>query len=192
MTALPTLGSTDFDLTRAGGPVAIHDAAAFAGSNALLVLGRLLKQASGALDSDREAARRSLSDAVALLNAETQPKARFAGAGLAPWQAKRAAQAIEDQLENGIPIKDLAALTRLSASHFSRAFKSTFGTSPHKYIADQRVVRAQRIMLTTDDPLCEIANACGFADQSHMSRVFRKRTGDTPHAWRRERAYAAA
>jgi AraC-like DNA-binding protein len=44
---------------------------------------------------------------------------------------------------------------------------------------------AKQRMLTTNAPLCEIALDCGLADQSHLSRVFRRVTGTTPSAWRR-------
>lgn len=177
----------------AAAPVLTFNAADLAGPAALGVLSRLLEQACGALETDQATARRSLSEAVALLDAERRPRPQSCGgAGLAPWQAKRVAQAIEARMEDGMAVCDLAAVARLSVSHFSRAFKSTFGLPPDQYIASQRVARAQRMMLTTRDPLCQIAQACGFADQAHLSRVFRKLTGDTPHAWRRLRATLAA
>jgi AraC-like DNA-binding protein len=105
--------------------------------------------------------------------------------GLAPWQVRKVKQHIEARIAHGIPLDELAQLVRLSTSYFSTAFKTTFGVSPHSYIVCCRVDHAKYRMLTSDAPLCEIALDCGLADQSHLSRVFRRVTGSTPSAWRR-------
>ncbi|MEH0195328.1 AraC family transcriptional regulator [Caulobacter sp. CCNWLY153] len=123
------------------------------------------------------------------------PPGAFVGgkpAGLAPWQASRAAAYVEHRLETTIRVVDLARAARLSPSYFSRAFKTTFGLSPQKYVVERRLTRAKRIMLTTDEPLCGIAVTCGFSDQAHLSRLFRRREGAPPNAWRRERRQASA
>jgi AraC family transcriptional regulator len=155
------------------------------------LLGRLLTDAFAAFDEDRDTARSSLSRAVALLQAEHHAPAPIHAQPtqgvLAPWQAKKAAAHIEENLEFTIRIGDLAALTRLSTSYFSRAFKSTFGHTPRQFILDRRVARAQQTMLTTEDPLCGIALACGFSDQAHLSRAFRRSVGASPAQWRRTR-----
>lgn len=105
--------------------------------------------------------------------------------GLAPWQVDRVKRHIESGLASRIGLGDLARLTRLSTSYFAAAFRVSFGTSPHDYVCRRRVERAKELMAATDTPLCEIALDCGFADQSHLSRVFRRMTGHTPAAWRR-------
>lgn len=107
--------------------------------------------------------------------------------GLAPWQADRVRRHIENNYAGRIGIDELAAMTRLSTSHFSAAFRLSFGTSPHDYVCRKRVEQAQHQMTTTDKPLCEIALDCGFADQPHLCRVFRRITGQTPAAWRRNK-----
>jgi len=112
-------------------------------------------------------------------------------AGLAPWQASRAAAYVERELERTIRVVELARAARLSPSYFSRAFKTTFSLSPQKYVVERRLSRAKRIMLTTNEPLCGIAASCGFSDQAHLSRVFRRREGAPPNAWRRQRRQAA-
>jgi AraC family transcriptional regulator len=55
----------------------------------------------------------------------------------------------------------------------------------HRYIYQRRVERAQKMMVTTDQPVCQIARRCGFADQSHFARVFRRLVGPSPADWRR-------
>jgi AraC-like DNA-binding protein len=158
------------------------------------LLSRLLTDAFDALDSDRDIARTSLSRAVALLEAERtlRPAAREVAdpGALAPWQCKKAVAHIDDNLASTIRIGDLAGLARLSTSYFSRAFKSTFGHTPQQFILDRRVARAQHVMLTSEETLCNIALTCGFSDQAHLSRVFRRVVGASPAEWRRARRAA--
>ncbi len=106
-------------------------------------------------------------------------------ASLAPWRAKRIAEHIEANLAGALPLSELARIAQLSASHFSRAFKGAFGQTPHAFITSRRVERARREMLASREPLSQIALACGFADQAHLGRVFRRMTGQAPSQWRR-------
>ena len=117
--------------------------------------------------------------------ASSQPEKQVATGGLAPWQVKKVKQYIDERISHGIPLDELAGQVRLSTSYFSAAFKATFGVPPHNYVVSCRVEHAKQRMMTTNAPLCEIALDCGLADQSHLSRVFRRVTGTTPSAWRR-------
>lgn len=103
------------------------------------------------------------------------------------WQARRIAAHIDANLAGQICIKDLAALLDLSASHFHRTFKGTFGASTRAWIARRRIEVAQALMLSTHVPLSEIALTCGMSDQPHFTRAFRRIVGETPHSWRRLR-----
>ncbi len=107
--------------------------------------------------------------------------------GLAPWQVRLVDAHIETHLNTEITVPELASLVRLSISHFGRAFKATFGQPPHSHIVGERMVRAQSLMLRTEHSLAHIAIAVGMADQSHLSRQFRRFTGESPLAWRRAR-----
>ena len=109
----------------------------------------------------------------------------LAKGGLAPWQVRKASAYIEANVEGAIGVGDLAALVRLSVSQFSRAFRQSFGQAPHAYIMCRRVARAQTLMLGDSEPLSQIALAVGLADQAHLSKLFRRFTGETPNAWRR-------
>lgn len=149
------------------------------------LLSHLLTEATDAIDHDRDRARQALTRAVALLAAD-RPDAQEPGC-LAPWQARKAAAHIESHLTSPVRIDELAAIVRLSRSYFSRAFKASFGQSPLQFMQDRRIAHAQQAMLDTDNPLCDIALACGFADQAHLSRMFRRVVGQTPNGWRRAR-----
>lgn len=151
----------------------------------LSILRLLLAEAELAMDSDPERARSALSRAVAVIEADNG--GQVVSNGLARWQAKKVMVYIQQEIEKSMRVGELAQITRLSCSHFSRAFRTTFGCTPQKYIVDQRVGRAKQLMITTGMNLCEVALACGFSDQAHLTRVFRSRTGDTPAVWRRAR-----
>lgn len=153
------------------------------------ILQRLVDDAFSALEGDRETARQFLARASALLRAEREKAPitvrRTSSGTLANWQVRKTADYIETHLEATISLSDLANLNRLSASYFTRAFRGSFGDSPHNYVMGRRVARAKYLMVTGDEPLAQIANVCGFADQAHLSRVFRRTEATAPNAWRR-------
>jgi AraC family transcriptional regulator len=153
------------------------------GSNAILA--RLLIDASEALDDDIERVRASLSRAVALVDGASTLGAPIGQRGLVPWQVRKISVLIEEKLEHGVRTPELAARVGLSSSHFSRVFRTYFGRSPRQYILEKRVARAQRLMLEGRVRLSEVARACGFADQSHLCRTFRRLVGASPLVWRR-------
>jgi AraC family transcriptional regulator len=112
--------------------------------------------------------------------------------GLSCWQINLVNAHIDAHIDSPIYIEQLAALARLSFYRFCRVFRNTFGTPPHRYVMHRRIERSKELMLTTDVPLGQIAAECGMADQAHLSKVFRRIVGESPGAWRRARAPAAA
>jgi AraC family transcriptional regulator len=148
-------------------------------------LARLLADAFEGLDGDIDRVRVCLARATALLKDRSTPGEAMGAGGLAPWQARKIAHLVEASLERGVRISDLAASAQLSKSHFSRVFKAHFGRSPQQYLLERRVARAQHLMLGSSCRLCDVAQACGFADQAHLSRMFRRLVGAAPNAWRR-------
>lgn len=149
---------------------------------------RLLANAMSLVQFDQEGALEFVRRASALAGHALSQSAnaeKSTRGGLAPWQVERVKRHIEKEYAGRINIDDLAQMTRLSSSYFSAAFRVSFGTSPHDYICRRRVDQAAHLMVHTDAPLCEIALDCGFADQSHLSRVFHRMTGTTPAARRR-------
>ena len=105
---------------------------------------------------------------------------------LAAWQVRRATEFMLEHLGDDLPLSAPAAACRLSANHFARAFKSSMGLPPHRWMLAQRVSRAKALLRNFDLGLSDIACACGFADQSHFTRVFTRIAGLSPGAWRRQ------
>lgn len=57
-------------------------------------------------------------------------------------------------------------------------------TAPHRYVTDRRIERAKELLSATDLPIAEVTPACGFCDQSHLARWFKRVVGVTPAAYR--------
>lgn len=109
--------------------------------------------------------------------------------GLSPHKLKRVTCYIDERLEEKIVLEDLAAIAQLSQHHFARAFKQSTGLSPHQYIIKTRIDRAQRLLAKSSMEINEIAIACGFSNQSHLHRHFKKHLGITPKQFSRDRKY---
>ena len=93
---------------------------------------------------------------------------------------------IDTHLDQSLAIRDLAVLVDQPAATFAHAFRSAFGQTPHQYVLSRRLARAQELLAAGDLALAEIAYACGFASQSHMTDVFRQKLGVTPGRYRKE------
>jgi AraC family transcriptional regulator len=106
--------------------------------------------------------------------------------GLTPSQERAVREFVGENLSESLSLSDLASVVGLSRFHFARRFRVAVGTSPHDFVMKQRVERARTMLERTDSPLLEVASSCGFSDQSHMTREFKKRTGVTPGRYRAE------
>jgi AraC family transcriptional regulator len=157
---------------------------------------KLIDQARVFFETDREFARRCLRNACDLLGPEPQESTAVAApfqcavrpGGLAGWQAKRALNYIEENLGSTLRVGEVARLVGLSSSHFFRAFKVSLGVSPGRYVAHMRVERAKLMLISTRKSVCDISADCGFADQAHLSRHFRRVVSMPPSVWRRVHA----
>lgn len=112
---------------------------------------------------------------------------KVAGRGLAGWQLDLAVQLLRSELSSDFPVAQLAQLCGLSRSYFARAFKVSTGLPPHRWLMRFRIQHAQDLLERTDESIAGIALGCGFADQSHLTRVFHESIGASPAAWRRRR-----
>ncbi|MDF3835503.1 AraC family transcriptional regulator [Cupriavidus basilensis] len=153
-------------------PVA-SDAAVAAGFQALF---HLLTTGRGAgMDLQREALLLTLLARVA----EPGP---VRSEDAAPAAVERARSLIDDDPATPVSLADLARVTGLSRFQVLRAFTSATGLTPHAYLV-QRRIHVARGLIAQGRPLAEAAAASGFADQSHMTRIFVRKYGVSPRAY---------
>jgi len=163
---IPCLGELDpviEDLARA----ANHAMAAEDGSSALMAdfLARAL-------------AARLLTRGKARIQTGTAPT-------LSAAQQARVQDYISAHLAHPIGLADLAAIAGTTQTSFARAFKRATGTSPYRHLMQARIAQASRLLTGSQAPIAEIALACGFSHQEHLTRIFHRETGATPAAYRR-------
>ena len=117
----------------------------------------------------------------ALMNPVPAPQAL---GGLSTGAMRRVREYVDVHLNESINLTTLAAVAELSVHHFARQFKQTAGVTPHYYLTQKRLERAQKMLAQTDLSLSEIAYTAGFCDQSHLARHFRQMLGTTPRGFR--------
>ncbi len=99
------------------------------------------------------------------------------------YQASEIArQYIHENLSEGISLARLEKISDHDRWELSRDFNALFGTSPYRYMIMRRLDKA-RVMLMAGEGMAEIAHECGFSDQSHFNRHFKKAFGITPLKW---------
>ena len=105
--------------------------------------------------------------------------------GLTGWQERRAKQYLTEHASDDAPIAAAAEACKLSYSYFIKAFKTTTGQTPHRWLNGYRIELAKELLLGPQS-IADIALICGFADQSHLTRVFVRLAGTPPGSWRRQ------
>ena len=148
-------------------------------------LGRAIRTACARLvRPEARLARDAALDAVLhLLRPHLGRPARPAAIGDAPV-ARRARERLRDAMAEDIGADALArAAGAADRFRLARAFRAAYGTSPHAYLVQHRLLRARRLLAGGERPAA-VAAACGFADQSHLGRRFRRAYGITPAAYR--------
>ena len=104
--------------------------------------------------------------------------------GLSPERLRRVRDYVEAHLDDDLSLTVLADIACLSPYHFSRSFKEAAGVGPQRYVIQRRLERAKTLMRRTHEPLALIAQEAGFADQSHLTSIFRREMGVTPGRFR--------
>jgi AraC family transcriptional regulator len=158
-------------------------------------LAKLLETAQRELDSNREAAKASLVTASSILQSEIERNSGANGSrprALAGWQIARVHAFIEKNIHSNIDIRGLSAVAQRSPAHFARSFKQSFGEPPHAYVMKRRLERACHLIVTTSEPLSQIAASVGLSDQAHLCKLFRRALGQSPSSWRRRHMIGAS
>ncbi len=96
----------------------------------------------------------------------------------------RAADFMRDHLEERIEVADLAAMARLSPSHFAALFKKQFGYPVLQFQTQLRMARARELLDTSSAPIAEVAASAGYPDSFYFARQFKRVHGVTPHRYR--------
>jgi AraC family transcriptional regulator len=115
------------------------------------------------------------------------PNGAYLRAKMGRGQLAKAIDFMEANLERSIDLADIASSAGVSPSHFARQFRSALGMAPHRYLMQLRTERAKRLLTETAEPVVEIALSCGFANQEHLTRLFKRFCGATPAAYRKAR-----
>lgn len=96
----------------------------------------------------------------------------------------RVRERICDNVSDNPSLNELADIANASPFQTLRAFQAFTGLTPHAFILQERANKARRL-ITSGESLADVAAACGYADQSHMTREFKRRYGMTPASFRR-------
>jgi transcriptional regulator GlxA family with amidase domain len=105
---------------------------------------------------------------------------------LSPLRLALAFTLIEDSLVSRSSLVQIANDCGLSPSYFAQAFKVSTGLSPYQWLARRRIDKATELLVGSKMPLSEVATRCGFVDQAHFSKAFRKAKGVPPSVWKRD------
>ena len=110
-----------------------------------------------------------------------------ASGGLAPYQLAAVERLVRKNLARHIPVSEMADTAGISESWFAHAFKQSMQETPQRWQARLRLEAACALMQDMSLSLADIADLAGYADQAHMSRVFRAAHAMPPSAWRRQK-----
>ncbi|MUG99399.1 helix-turn-helix domain-containing protein [Scytonema sp. UIC 10036] len=106
--------------------------------------------------------------------------------GLPKYKLRQVIEHIHSHLNSDIKLAELARLAGISQYYFCQLFKNSLGISPYQYVIQQRVEQAKQLLRSGTIAICDIALMCGFANQSHLTKHFRKLTGMTPRDYQKQ------
>lgn len=100
--------------------------------------------------------------------------------GLPKYKLHQITDYINDSLDRDLSLTEMAIMVQMSPFHFARLFKQSTGLAPHQFVIRCRVERAKELLMRGEMAIADIATAVGFANQSHLTRHFKRVVGVTP------------
>ena len=104
---------------------------------------------------------------------------------LSPSELAQLEEFIDAHLDDAITLEDMAGLLGMGVWTFNRHLRHTLDRSGYAFVVEKRIKRAKQLLRSGDLALKEVAAACGFSDQAHMTRMFRAKLGVTPGQYRK-------
>jgi AraC family transcriptional regulator len=116
------------------------------------------------------------------------PRKRAATGILHPRLLRRLREWMISNLHHDISLAALAQEANYSSTHLLRAFRTSTGMTPHQYVLELRVARAESLLRKKESRLIDVASECGFSSQAHFTHIFKARRGMTPGQYQRQRS----
>jgi AraC family transcriptional regulator len=148
------------------------------------LLGHLIHHSPGS-PSDRPLAQSMIQSLVLALQHRQQIEGQYCNrGGISPHMMAKLKSWMIANISEALKVQEMAELIGYSPSHFAREFKRSAGMTPCVFLMDLRLGIAVELIAKAM-PIREIAQECGFADQSHFSNAFKARYGLSPSQWMR-------
>jgi AraC-like DNA-binding protein len=142
--------------------------------DSLLRMHAVLAAGTGGLELDE-----CVIGAIESLRPHLRPGPSAARGGYEHAAVRRARVYLSERWDQPVALAALSSFAGLTRFELVRRFREQTGLTPHAFQTNLRVERA-RAMLSAGEPIARVAAACGFADQPHLTRTFRRAVGVTP------------
>ena len=142
--------------------------------DSLLRVHAALGAGTGALELDE-----AVAAALESLRPHLRPGPQIARGGFEHAAVRRARAYLSEHWDQPVRLAAVSSFAGLTRFELVRRFRQQTGLTPHAFQVNVRIARA-RVMLDAGEPIARVAAACGFADQSHLTRTFRRAVGVTP------------
>jgi AraC-like DNA-binding protein len=106
------------------------------------------------------------------------------GMQLRDYYIQEAVTYMEQNYQRELTVEEIADVCKLNRSYFSKLFKETMGCPPQEFLIRMRLSKATELMKTSNASIGDISQMCGYPNQLHFSRAFKKHLGISPREWR--------
>jgi len=96
---------------------------------------------------------------------------------------ERAIRFIDENFVSDLKLEDIAAYVSLSPIYFHHRFRNATGKTPHDYIMEKRIKKAENMLVSANQSISQIAYECGFSSQSYFTYAFKKHKGVSPREY---------